>query len=551
MKKALFSLGRYYRTVKHLRVSQIRTRIFRRLLTAAERIPAVANLYTHSLPSYEVTELTLTRLPLPNQHYLGHSVFEFLSQKFDCKSSWFPDGASLLWRFNLHYFDFLHEIESAHEQKRFVFDWIIKVPVCHPVGWHPYTSSLRICNWIAHYPQFKQLLSEPEQQLFFSSLYNQLRHLLWHIEEDLLANHLIENCRALIVGGVFLNQERFVAHGKKVLLRELPEQVLSDGGHYERSPQYHTEVLLALLDAYAALRQSGRPIPPLLAEKLEAMTHFLAKILDFGKLPGLNDTSPEFVPDPQAVIAYAAQELQILIPSYTELDEHLTATGLFIYRSKRLSVTFDVGPIGPDVQPGHAHSDTLSVLVTVDGIPVLIDSGVYTYEAGPDRDYFRSAWAHNGPIIDGNDPNELWGAFRVGSRHLTASTTEPWSACLQHGRGTTLRRKIKIGGSAAVNISDLVLSGHPRTIETRWTFAPNIEPHTEKQDAGTYEATVGDFKVRLTLAGNDSCELEERPISLGFNIKTHTSCLISRQQPSSARELRLGIRVHFPKNSRS
>jgi hypothetical protein len=507
---------------------------------AMERIPAVAYLYTQPLPSHEINDLTLKRLPLPDQHYLGNSVFEFLSQKFDCKNSWFPDGASLLWRFNLHYFDFLHEIESAQEQKRFIFDWIAKVPVCHPVGWHPYTSSLRICNWIAHYPQFKHILSEPEQHMFLSSLYNQLRHLLWHIEEDLLANHLIENCRALIVGGVFLNQDRFVAHGMKVLLRELPEQVLSDGGHYERSPQYHTEVLLALLDAHAALRQSGRAIPPLLAGKTQAMTHFLAKILDFGALPVLNDTTPEFVPNPTSVIAYATQELQIQGAHYTELDELFPETGLYILRTPRVSVTFDVGPIGPDVQPGHAHSDTLSVLVSVDGTPVLIDSGVYTYEAGKERDYFRSARAHNGPIINGIEPNEMWGGFRVGRREPAAQMDNARSASLVRS-GIQITRKIHIPSPETVEIADSYSGSSNDEVETRWLL--NI-PSAERRriqavSPSSFAIRTDKNEIILNFTGATQISLEENPASKRFCSQQSNLCLVTKGK--GRRDVRLSL----------
>jgi hypothetical protein len=543
MKKALFSLGRYYRTVKHLRASQIRTRIFRRLLTAAERIPAVANLYTRKLPEYKTTDLALTRLPLPDQHYLGDSVFEFLSKRFECKDTWFPDGASLLWLFNLHYFDFLHEIESAHEQKRFVVDWITKVPVCQPVGWHPYTSSLRICNWIAHYRQFKHLLSESEQKLFLSSLYNQLRHLRRHIEEDLLANHLIENCRALIVGGAFLNHERFVAHGMKVLLRELPEQVLSDGGHYERSPQYHTEVLLALLDAHAALRQSGRSIPSLLAEKTEAMTHFLAKILDFGKLPILNDTTPEFVPDPKSVTTYAAQELQIQEPHYTEVDELLSETGLYILRTPRVSVTFDVGPIGPDVQPGHAHSDTLAVLVSVDGMPVLIDSGVYTYEAGKDRDYFRSARAHNSPMINGVEQNEMWGGFRVGRREPAAHMHGSRTASLARS-GIQVTRKIHTPSPETIEITDSYSGSSSDAIEMRWLLGI---PSTERQriqavSPSSFAVKTDKNEIILSITGASLVSLEEDPASKRFNSQQKHLCVVTKGKGRSDIQLSLEVR---------
>lgn len=540
------SLGRYYRTIRYLRFSQIRTRVFRKILTLAERVPPIAHLYAKRIPNLKITELALTRLPLPDQHYLGERHFEFISKRFDYADTWFPEGASLLWLFNLHYFDFLTEIKSPDEKKNFIFDWIATVPVCHPVGWHPYTSSLRICNWIADYPSIKPLLNEEEKQALFSSIHNQLRHLLWHLEEDLLANHLIENCRALIVGGIFLNQESFVSHGMKVLLRELPEQVLSDGGHYERSPQYHTEVLLALLDTHAALRQSSRDIPALLVEKIEAMTHFLAKILDFGKLPGLNDTSPEFVPDPQAVIAYAAQELQIPIPSYPELDEHLAATGLFIYRSKRLSVTFDVGPIGPDVQPGHAHSDTLAVLVSIDGIPVLIDAGVYTYETGADREYFRSAGAHNGPIVNSCEPNEMWGAFRVGQREPPPSSTAPRTASLSRG-GVQITRAIHVPSAHKLEIEDTYAGSATCQSETRWLLGiPAAQRHSiEARSQASFSVKTDKGEIVLTITGEAHVSLEEAPASPRFYSKESNLCLVTRAIGSGKITFALALQPTF------
>jgi uncharacterized heparinase superfamily protein len=409
-------LARFYRTISYLRWSQIRTRIFRKVLTELERLPFIAACYRKPFPGSTVSPLRLPRLPLPDKHLLDSGEFTYIGKTFNCRDTWFPDGASLLWIFNLHYFDFLTELSHPEDKKRYILGWIAKVPVLHRSAWHPFPSSLRVCNWIAVLPEIEPCLLEPERQAIYSSIYNQLRHLEWQLEEDLLANHLIENCRALIVGGTFLNKSSFVERGLKVLLRELPEQILKDGGHYERSPQYHTAVLLALLDIYLALKQSGHELPPIIPESLTKMVEFLAKILDNGALPLLNDTSPEFVPDPIAVIELAARELGIPVPTHPELYEHLEDTGLFIVRTSRMALTFDVGPIGPDVQPGHAHSDTLSVLLTIDGVPILTDPGVYTYEPGPERDYFRSAFAHNGPIINGEDPNEMWGAFRVGRR---------------------------------------------------------------------------------------------------------------------------------------
>jgi uncharacterized heparinase superfamily protein len=47
---------------------------------------------------------------------------------------------------------------------------------------------------------------------------------------------------------------------------------------------------------------------------------------------------------------------------------------------------------------------------------VIVDSGVYDYEATPLRHLLRSTAAHNTVRIDRQEQSEIWGAFRVGRR---------------------------------------------------------------------------------------------------------------------------------------
>jgi hypothetical protein len=77
---------------------------------------------------------------------------------------------------------------------------------------------------------------------------------------------------------------------------------------------------------------------------------------------------------------------------------------------------FDCGPLGPDYQPGHGHCDLLSYELSLHGQRVVVDTGVSTYEPGPERSYERSTAAHNTLRIDGEDQAEIWGSFRVGRR---------------------------------------------------------------------------------------------------------------------------------------
>jgi uncharacterized heparinase superfamily protein len=77
---------------------------------------------------------------------------------------------------------------------------------------------------------------------------------------------------------------------------------------------------------------------------------------------------------------------------------------------------FDCGRVGPDYQPGHGHSDVLSFELSLRGQRVFVDTGVSSYEPGPQRHYERSTAAHNTLRIDGVEQAEIWGSFRIGRR---------------------------------------------------------------------------------------------------------------------------------------
>ena len=225
-------------------------------------------------------------------------------------------------------------------------------------------------------------------------------------ERHLLGNHLLENGAALaLAGGLFDHPDAraWLAAGRRILQRELPEQVLPDGGHIERSPMYQARALHVLrrLDAAggAGLRGLTAPYADRLAAALAALTH-----PDDG-IALLNDsalgTAPAGAPHGGAPAGPFA------LPD-TGYYGARTAAGHY--------VVCDAGPLGPDYQPGHGHADLFSFELSLHGTRVVVDSGVATYEPGPLRDYCRSTRAHNTVEIEGRDQAELWGAFRVGRR---------------------------------------------------------------------------------------------------------------------------------------
>jgi hypothetical protein len=94
------------------------------------------------------------------------------------------------------------------------------------------------------------------QPVWVESLAVQARWLRRHIEWHLLGNHLFVNAKALVFAGLFFEGEEaaeWLAQGLKILRREVPEQVLADGGHFELSPMYHAIILEDLLDLLNAV----------------------------------------------------------------------------------------------------------------------------------------------------------------------------------------------------------------------------------------------------------------------------------------------------------
>ena len=80
---------------------------------------------------------------------------EFLNRrrKIDIRDmNWSCSDESKLWRYNLHYFDYLHWDAYSIEGKGDLIDsWIDSNPVGSVDAWEPYTVSLRVVNWIKYF----------------------------------------------------------------------------------------------------------------------------------------------------------------------------------------------------------------------------------------------------------------------------------------------------------------------------------------------------------------------------------------------------------------
>ena len=121
-------------------------------------------------------------------------------------------------------------------------DWIDQNIPGHGDGWHSYTTSIRIRNWILIFRTCKELVTKK----YLDSLWNQICWLNSNKEIYLGGNHWIENLITLVIGSSQFESKKarkIYQDSLKDLEKELKIQILSDGGHIERSASYHLLIL--------------------------------------------------------------------------------------------------------------------------------------------------------------------------------------------------------------------------------------------------------------------------------------------------------------------
>jgi len=282
--------------------------------------------------------------------------------------------------------------------------WERSAPFGRGDAWSPYVVSLRAWALCGTYSSL--VAGSDVQQEVDVSMARHARFLRWHVEHDVGGNHLLKNLKALTALGVFLGDAKLADMATKKLERQIAIQVLSDGGHYERSPSYHCQVLGDFIDIAGLLDAAGRPPVPGLAVAIDAMRTWLGLVLmPDGDVPLFNDC-----------MLVGPSRLSVLRPGLPAIDRLtvLAASGYVVIRpDERLHLIADVGDPCPSDLPAHAHADCLTFELAVDGERIVVDAGTSTYEPGAQRTYERSTAAHNTVAVDGADQTEVWGIFRA------------------------------------------------------------------------------------------------------------------------------------------
>lgn len=321
---------------------------------------------------------------------------------------WSPRDKDALWRFTLNYFDWLTDLKAADRPQAargLVQDWIKGNPDPRAESWHPYPLSLRLFAWLRFAPWLLEGADEVFANRFLVSLSAHAQLLASQPEYDVGGNHLIKNLKALIAASLCLPTcahltERWLSELKE----QIDEQILPDGFHYERSPSYHLQVLIDLIDLSDLLPSPPAWLSATIAKMLPALATMrhpdgglaLFNDGDVGDIKLLAALDRRFGPiKPLALLPDAG---------YARLE------------AGDVVVIFDAGLCCPDHLTAHAHADCLSFEMSVGKERVVVNGGTYGYHDPQWRNHFRGTGAHSTIMVNGEDCAEVFGTFRLGRR---------------------------------------------------------------------------------------------------------------------------------------
>jgi len=508
------NLSRYYHTLRYLRLRQIYGRIWHKIYHPRADL--------RSAPALRRLDGIWQSECLRSSVMQGPTTFRFLNITGSVETSYdWDDPAKIrLWRYNLHYFDDLNSAGGGERlgwHRSLIARWIGENPPRTGTGWEPYPTSLRIVNWIKWDIGCRSRDESALNEQSLNSLAVQTRWLVNKLEFHLLGNHLLANAKALVFAGVYFvgsEADSWLRKGLGIFEQELPEQILADGGHFERSPMYHSILLEDVLDL---INLSG-VAPTCFSHKiLDQLSDIAIRMLRWlrvmthpdGKIALFNDAAFDIAPDYAAIAEYA-QRLNIPEDqSALRLLEALPDSGYVRLQNERAVVICDVAFIGPDYLPGHAHADSLSFELSLDGQRVLVNGGTSTYELGAERQRQRGTAAHNTVVIDGEDSSEVWGGFRVARR------ARPFGVSWGNEKGDSW---LEASHDGYLRLAGRVV--HSR----RWVLEPNVLRIEDKLD-GHYEEAFAAFHLHSnvstrTVEHSGSADL----LILNSNMQMRFSC---------------------------
>jgi len=304
---------------------------------------------------------------------------------------------------------------SDSQKLKVICSWIEKHPPQKGYSWMGFNCSIRLINWVKILTSLKDINSIKESSLknIFISIYQNIEFIVKNIEHHIPGNHVIFQYFAVWLI-YFLFEDSKTEEYSKYFSDEFEDEFLESGLHFELSTHYHIQVL-QLGVYFALINYNQNKIPHKLLQKIEkAYSIMEVFLLNRNTLPLIGDNCYNFFHN------NLTEDLQNLISLREkfqfvkkEKEEIFEIRDEYIIVSKNKSkLIFNVGNIGMKQNPGHGHSDILSINFSYNGNPIFVDPGTKRYSNLLENLELKRASSHNTVSVNGEDQSKLWGFFR-------------------------------------------------------------------------------------------------------------------------------------------
>lgn len=357
--------------------------------------------------------------------------------------------------FSLHRFGWILPLLERDEYKNdpgyivaVVLDWIGKNKKEGSLkGWDSYSVSERIVNWIyliRIIPGSRMAHKNNATQVIRSGIQEHLDFLRTNLEfrHSATNNHLINNARAIYLAGVILSDQAARELGSTLLRIAAAEMFSKSGFLREGSSHYQLLMARTYLEVFSFAQDNND------TDYIESMGMFSRKIVD-GALyflsapdfPIFGDISPDFQPSYHMGLLAASQAI---LGGTSKIKSHTTSGWHTFYSNNPSRISenkamlqaepdfsasiiqypdsghykiscgdyvlyFYVNPMGYIPEYSHGHCDIGSFILYIDGKPVFVDTGRFSFENSDIGNYGKMVCSHNSISIEGRDPGFIHG----------------------------------------------------------------------------------------------------------------------------------------------
>lgn len=334
------------------------------------------------------------KLPLEQSPTSWKSSF-YQDIQIGAKQSGYSPDVKTPWE--LSRFQHIYFLGMANQSNTFVHhvdDWIDQNPYLLGINWKcPMDVAIRAINliWGFYFFAHDQTILESFWQKLICSLYDHLHYLEnnWETSDKPNNHYLADLLGHSYLSLFFINiKKTYRTHDATIanFMQQIDHQIHPDGASHEGSTKYHVLVIEMVLHFKLLCATNGVELPATFHNKFALMKNFIRDCTDHGNnLVMIGD-------DDSGKIVAGIQ----IAPSQKISHTTYQNFGISIIHDPSWHITFR-HPTYQQHQPsGHFHQDQLSITLSINGIPILIDPGSYLYTANAQwRNTLRSATSHN------------------------------------------------------------------------------------------------------------------------------------------------------------